>query len=184
MRMLKAPILRWTPAPSNVESDMVEVACPYCGRIHGHGVGEGPRSSECSGGGSYELGDEKFARQRRLHGDKSLAQNPFRSDREIALQIKRRPGWTKVPLRGLEEAIGDYIRNHHSRPDVMRTMTPDEFANWLKSDEFLMVAMLLSFTIYHIGIKEVLHNTVWNYERPRHPKLREATVSEFKRRTA
>lgn len=187
--MIQNPVLAWRPSPGADEYATVEIGCGRCGRIHIHGAGDGPRAPHCKHGNvrDYEVVGTDTARTRYQHGDTRRQASPFRSDADLATQIKSREGWQRVSTEALERAIGRFLLNHPA-PDRIRLMSALEFDQWLDSTEFLHFAVLHAFKIYHIRSLAILslflRGARLSEASPEttHASLLKAAVDEFLRR--
>lgn len=185
---LNAPVVAYTTYVDmdGAERGSTHVACPYCERIHYHGV-DGYYGPNCGLGHDYFVSGTEFARERYLKGDGRVMPNPFRRYRDLAKQVIKRPGWRKVPLDLMEAELKDFLIYHHGAPDAIRRKAIEEFEQWLDSYDFLMVAMRIGFVMrsyyYHERSGQIVYRG-FPWEEPKQPdwRLTEAAIFEFKRR--
>lgn len=179
----KCPILQWRPSTDPPHcSDTVKVACPFCGCIHEHGAGAGFRTSHCQGrrARTYEIGDDDFARRRYLSGDRCIAKNPYRTDRELVRQMRKTMGWQRVPAERLEKLFGEWLRQQDNVGEI-RALSATEFDTWLRGREFMRFIGDRCFTKRGISYGWQLREVFDALRRPICDELQKAAAAWFKR---
>ncbi len=178
-----APVLSWREQRDPGGGGTIKIACPFCGHTHGHGAGAGVRTAHCMVSWrtrSYEIGEEDFARRRYLSGDRSIAVNPYRTDRELLRRMRKTLGWQKVSFERLAGLFGEWLYQRANVGEI-RALSPAEFDTWLHGNEFMEFIRDRCFTERRISYSWQLQEVFTALRRPIWDELQKAAAAWFKR---